>query len=162
MARPNCLIVLAGASSWTKGYRHVFSALRLTQAAFSPICSIIPAGGSEMFDLWRKTWRDATSRARILLDESPIDLAKEHANASDLQKESRFAEAERLYRVILREFPEDVSALDNLADLRLKQDDALAAMDLLRWRLRIAPQSSTVYARLAARVVRRDKTGVEL
>ena len=70
------------------------------------------------------------------------------AKAANLEKEEKFAEAERIYRQILRRNPENASAMRLWARLGMRQKQYADAEVLLRQAVAVAPDFSQAWADL--------------
>ena len=73
---------------------------------------------------------------------------EEIAKASELEKEEKFAEAEKLYRQILTRHPDNVSAMRLWAGLGIRQKRYADAEVLLRQAVEVAPGFSRAWADL--------------
>lgn len=76
------------------------------------------------------------------------DLTRALQQAALLQRQSRFREAEGLYREILRTVPNNFDALHGLALIRLQVGDYPASIRLFRRALAIDPRSTAAYNNL--------------
>ena len=87
------------------------------------------------------------------LDEDNRDIAV----AADLEKEEKFAEAEKIYRKILMRHPDNVSAMRLWAQLGIREKRYREAERLLQQAVKVAPGFSRAWADLCGMQLQQEK-----